>query len=379
MATPAQQPGFPQSPAQAPCTPAQAAALAALCIAPTDKSDIFEVEDCEPKVTMYQARVDNRRQLTGAVGEGYGPDGCVPHKLQQGRAFPVQLWSAGDRDHVFVFGGDCYVKLNPTWWKTLQLLVSDCVNARPEAFPPGVRMDELCVVRRWYTPEYYTHWQYCLQRPPGDLPSNAWGRQERYDLGNLGHRLLHVAFDQLYDSPSVLVITPLIEVDLAAVPIFVRPQSHVFTASAWLLGLLGRCELEWATGLQKVYRSTCDWSHIRTPLAADFRASCPVNGAALVHEWFADVLLEVPAEPVQEPEPEPEPESDSSDTGGSDDASDSGSSDSGGRLARREHEASLAARMIEVAAVMQAEEGAGGALVGLHGLQGGDPIVVEDD
>jgi hypothetical protein len=81
-----------------------------------------------------------------------------------------------------------------------------------EAFPPGVRMDELCVVRRWYTPEYYTHWQYCLQRPPGDLPSNAWGRQERYDLGNLGHRLLHVAFDQLYDSPSVLVITPLIEV-----------------------------------------------------------------------------------------------------------------------------------------------------------------------
>jgi hypothetical protein len=35
--------------------------------------------------------------------------------------------------------------------------------------------------------------------------------------------------------------------------------------------------------------------------------------------------------------------------------------------------------MIEVAAVMQAEEGAGGALVGLHGLQGGDPIVVEDD
>jgi hypothetical protein len=108
MATPAQQPGFPQSPAQAPCTPAQAAALAALGIAPTDKSDIFEVEDCEPKVTMYQARVDNRRQLTGAVGEGYGPDGCVPHKLQQGRCAPAGTSSRhAQQDHPSGCGFYC--------------------------------------------------------------------------------------------------------------------------------------------------------------------------------------------------------------------------------------------------------------------------------
>lgn len=312
--------------------------------------------------------------------------------------------------------------------------VSPCACFAQASFPPAARVGDLCVLRKWFAPgralRYLPHRR---PRPVAHLPEACWDRQEVYSLQEQPETLLlDMLFDYNYDRPSVFIIAPLCVVrawpdllllthtqragppvprmrmvhlghtdlsvcqpahadgaprshcsvslpasatsslpccaQVGGVPPFQRtPGSSVaHAASAWLAALPTLRILP--TVADSGWRSPVDWWIVHQPPLWDEEA-LGVGGAAYVENWIlpAEAAVE---EAVEAKEDDHQPPSG---------ASDSDSDGSVGRRWRREHEASCAARVREVAAVMQAEEGAGGALVGLHGLEGGDPIVVEDE